>query len=121
MNISCLMVHPQKVEETRVNRSSMDVKRARSYDGGSSKCRRDIQDNPTFKKKFTYQVSSKFPKACGERVSNPKPQKERSTNSPNKKPTCGICGKKHYGEGLIRKDIALDVEKVDSRLGITQM
>ena len=37
MNISILMVHPQKVEETRVKRKSRDAKRSRSFDGGSQR------------------------------------------------------------------------------------
>ena len=37
-------------------------------------------------------------------VSNPKFKKEKGTNSPNEKPTCGKCGKKHYGDFLKRTD-----------------
>ena len=33
-------------------------------------------------------------------VSNPKFKKEKGTNSPNEKPTCGKCGKNHYGDCL---------------------
>nr|XP_010313136.1 uncharacterized protein LOC104644679 [Solanum lycopersicum] len=42
--------------------------------------------------------------ASGDRVSNPKFKKGKGTNSPNGKPTCGKCGKKHYGDFLKRTD-----------------
>ena len=32
---------------------------------------------------------------------NPKSQKGRGTRSPSKKPTCGKCGKKYYGDCLV--------------------
>ena len=48
MNISCLMVHAQQVEETRVKRKSKATNRAMLFDGGSSKGRLDIQDKPRF-------------------------------------------------------------------------
>ena len=35
---------------------------------------------------------------------NPKTKKGRDPSSPTKKPTCGKCGKKHYGDCLKRKD-----------------
>ena len=47
------------------------------------------------------QVPSKFPKARGDRVSNPSPKKERNASSPNKKSTCAKCGKDHLGEFLV--------------------
>ena len=71
MIISSLMVHDQKVEETRVKRKSRDANKARSYDGGSSKGTLDIQDKQRFKKRFFNHVPSKFPKACDNRASNP--------------------------------------------------
>ena len=45
-------------------------------------------------------VPSKFPKASGDRVSNPKFKKGKVTNSPTKNPTCGKYCKKHYGDCL---------------------
>lgn len=50
MKISRLMVNSQQVEEVRDKRKSSDAKRARSFDGGSSKGRLEIQDKPRFKK-----------------------------------------------------------------------
>ena len=53
-----------------------------------------------FKKQVSNQVPSKFPRDSGDRVSNPKLKKGKGTNSPNKKPTCGKCGKKHNSDCL---------------------
>ncbi|XP_069151902.1 uncharacterized protein [Solanum lycopersicum] len=88
------------VDEARDKRKSRYAKRARSYDGSSSRNRLEIQDKPRFKKRVSSQVPSKFPKASGDRVSNPKFKKVKGTNSPTKNPTCGKCGKKHYGDSL---------------------
>ena len=50
MNISRLMVYEKRVEETRSNRKSWDDKRAKSFNGGSSKNKLEIQDKPRVKK-----------------------------------------------------------------------
>ena len=98
MNISHLMVHAKNVAEARARRKSRYAKRARSFDGDSSKNWIEIKDKPGFKKRVSSQVPSKFPKASGDRVSNPKFKKGKGSNSPKEKTTCGRCGKKHYGE-----------------------
>ena len=59
-NISCLMVHSQQVENTRVKRKSKDAKRARSFDCGSSKGRLDIQEKSRFKNRSSVQFPTKF-------------------------------------------------------------
>ena len=100
MNISRLMVHAQHVEEAGDKMKSKEDKKARSFDGGSSKRRVEIQDKRSLKKRVSYQVPSMFPKARDDRVANPKPNKGKGTSSPTKKPTCGNCGKKHYGDCL---------------------
>ncbi|XP_069150302.1 uncharacterized protein [Solanum lycopersicum] len=100
INISRLMIYGRRAEEALAKRKSRDAKRARSFDGASSKNRIDIQDKPKFKKRGLNQVPTKFPRASGDRVSNPKFKKERGSNSPNDKPTSGKCGKNHYGECL---------------------
>ena len=41
-----------------------------------------------------------FPKASGDRVIKPKFKKIFGTNSQTGKPTCGKCGKNHYGDCL---------------------
>ena len=92
------------MEETTVKRMSRDGKRARSYDGGSSNGRPDIQDKPMFMKRFSNQVPTKFSKALNDRVSNPKYKKGRCTILQIKKLTCGKCSKKHYGEWLVEMD-----------------
>ena len=100
MNIFRLMVYAKRVEEARAKRKSRDAKRDRSFDGGSSKNRLEIQDKPKFMKRSSNQVSIKLPRASGDRVSNPKFKKGKVTNSPNKKPTCGKCDKNNYKDCL---------------------
>ena len=104
MNISRLIVHAQQVEETRLRRMNREAKKAKAYECCLIKCRLDIQDNPRFMKRFSKQIPSKFPEACDDRVSYPKSQKGRGSTSPKKKQTCGKCGKKHYGDCLVRTD-----------------
>ena len=99
-NISLLMVHAEHVEEASARRKNNDAKRARSFDGGSSKNRLEIQDNPKFKKRVSNQVPYKFPRSSGDRMSNPKFKKGKGSKSPTKNPTCGRCSKKHYGDCL---------------------
>ena len=48
MIIFCLMVHATRVDEARDKRKSRYAKRARSYDGSSSRNRLEIQDKPRF-------------------------------------------------------------------------
>ena len=96
VKISCLIVHSQQVGESRSKRKIRDSKGARSFDSGSSKERIDIQYKPRFKKRVSNKVISKFLMYRYDRVSNPKPKKGNNTSSPNEKPTCGKCGKKHY-------------------------
>ena len=90
------MVHVQQVQEAMAKRKSSDVKRERSYDGGSSKGRLDIQDKPRSKKKVSNHVHSNILKDRDDRVSNPKIKKGRYTSSPTKNPNCEMCGNKHY-------------------------
>ena len=70
MNISCLMVHSQQVEDTRAKRKNRDDKRERTFDSGSN------------------QVPSKFPNSRDDRVANHMPKKGGDTSSPIKNPTC---------------------------------
>ncbi|XP_015054926.1 uncharacterized protein LOC107001365 [Solanum pennellii] len=100
VNISRLIVHAKHLEEAISKRKSRDAKRAKSFDRGSSKNRIEIQDKARFRKRVYNQVSSKFPKASGDRVDNLKLKKEKCTSSPTEKPICGKCGKKHYCDCL---------------------
>ena len=79
MNISHLMVHAKHKEKERSRRKINDAKRLRSFFGSSSKNKLEIQDKPIFKKVVSSQVPSKFPKASGDRVSNPKLKKGKGT------------------------------------------
>ena len=54
INISCLTVHAQKVDEVRSERESRDAKRARSFGSGSSNSRPDMKDKlPRLKKRLS--------------------------------------------------------------------
>ena len=77
INVSRLIVYAQQVEITRFRRKSREAKKAKSYEGSSSKGRLDIQEKPRFKKRFYSQVPTKFPKARDDKVSKPKSQKRR--------------------------------------------
>ena len=92
------------MEETRLRRKNRESKRVKSYDGGASKGRLEIQDKSRFKKRFSNKVPSKFPKSRNDRVSNLKSQKGKSTSLPTKNRICGKCGKKHYGDCLVGTD-----------------
>ena len=48
MDISHLMVYARRDKEERAKRKSIKSKRARSFDGGSSKNRLEIQDKLKF-------------------------------------------------------------------------
>ena len=63
-----------------------------------------FQNKPRFKKRLSNQFPSNLPKAREDRASNPKYQNERGTSSPSKKPSCGKCGKKHWGEFLVEME-----------------
>ena len=54
------MVHSKQLEEAGAKRKSRDAKRERSFEGGSSKGRLEIQEKPRFKKRVSNQVSSNF-------------------------------------------------------------
>ena len=60
------------MEESILRRKNRDAMMEKCYEGGFSKGRLEIQDNVRFKKTFSNQVPSKFPKARDDRVSEPK-------------------------------------------------
>ena len=93
-----MIIHAQQVEKTRLKRKNREFKRAKSYEGGTSKGRLEIQYKSTVNKRVFNQVSSNLPKANKDRVSNPMSGKGKSGSSPSEKPTCTKCGKKHMGE-----------------------
>ena len=53
MNISRLMLYAIRVEEATAKKKSRDAKIARSFDGGSSNNRLQIQEKPRFKKRVS--------------------------------------------------------------------
>ena len=61
-------------------RGRVYAKRARSFDGGFSKGKLEIQDKPKFKKRVSNQVPSYFHKSREDRVTNSKFNKERDTS-----------------------------------------
>ena len=65
MNISRLMVHNKHVEESWSRRKSNYSTRERSFDGGPSMNRLDIQKKHRVKMRLTSYVPSKFPRASG--------------------------------------------------------
>ena len=116
MNISHLMVYWRRVEEARSKWKSRYAKRASSFDEGSSKNRFEIQDKPKFKKRVSTQVPYKFPRSSGDRVSKPKFNKGKGTNSSNQKPTCRKSGKKHYANFLKGKDNCFSCDKSGNKM-----
>ena len=75
------MMYAKHLEEARARRNSNHAKRERSSDGSSSNNRLEIQDKPRFKNQVSSKVHTKFPKASGDRVSNPKFKKSKGINS----------------------------------------
>ena len=88
------------MEDEGSKRKSRESRRARSFDGGSSKNKLEIQDKTRFKKCVSSQVPSNFPNSSGYRVSNPNLKKGKGNNSPTEKPTCGKYSKTHYDDCL---------------------
>ena len=63
MKISRLFVYNRRAVKEWDTRKSRYARRERSFDGGSSKNRLEIQDNPKFKKRVSNQVPYKFPRS----------------------------------------------------------
>ena len=95
MNLSLLIEHAQHVEESRLKRKNNEAKRERSYNGGTSKGKFEIQDKLKLKKRFSNKHPSNFSKANKDSVPNSKPQGGKSSSSQYEKPNCAKCGKEH--------------------------
>ena len=104
MHIGLLIVHTKRVEDARAKRKDRDSKRTRTFEGGATKDRLGIIEKTRFKKRFSNQVPSKFPKAREERDPRPRVQKGKSGKSSNEKQPCKECGKKHFCAYLLRSD-----------------
>ncbi|KAH0725465.1 hypothetical protein KY284_001330 [Solanum tuberosum] len=87
MNISCLTVHAEQIEEQTLKQVNRKVKKARSDDGNSSKGKFERQGRPRFKRKFSNNGSSSIRRVNKDRV-----------------PNCEKCGKKHGGKCLVGTD-----------------
>ena len=120
MNISFSMVYAQQVEGTRLRIKSRKASKAKDYETGYSKGRLDIQEKPRFKKRFSSEDPTNFHKAHDDRVSNPKSQKRRGTSSQSKKPTCGKCCNKHYGDCLVREQLLWVWKESQQYQGLTK-
>ena len=77
MDLSCLMVYAQEVEETRLKKKNKNAKKTIPYDGGNSKSKFEIQDKPRFKKRFSNPVPPNVPRSNKDTMSNPEPQGEK--------------------------------------------
>ena len=75
------------MEEARTKRISIDAKRSRSFNSGSSNGTLDIKDKTLFKKRVFNQDSSR----------NPKYNQEKGSGSRFPNPICTNYGKKHHG------------------------
>ncbi|XP_049391309.1 uncharacterized protein LOC125855610 [Solanum stenotomum] len=80
MNICRLMVYAQSIEESKLNRMNMDLKRGRLNE----------KDQPRFKKRAPNQDSTSASKA----------NEDKGGGSQFSKPLCATCGKKHFGKCL---------------------
>ena len=80
MDISLFMVHSQQVEETRLKKKNREFKRAKSYEGGTSKGRLEIQDNLRLNKRVFNEVISNLPMRNKDSGSNTKCRKGRTGN-----------------------------------------
>ncbi|WMV24299.1 hypothetical protein MTR67_017684 [Solanum verrucosum] len=75
MDISCLIVHAQQIEEEKLKEKSRETKRAITCDGNFSHSRSERHGRPRLRQKFFGQGSSNVPPEFNkDRVSNPKPQ-----------------------------------------------
>ena len=69
--ISHSMVHSQQVEETALKRKNREFTRDKSYKGGTSKCRLQIQGKPRLKNIVSNKIPSNLSNDNKDRVSNP--------------------------------------------------
>ncbi|XP_049358855.1 uncharacterized protein LOC125823529 [Solanum verrucosum] len=94
--LKCLMLWEQKLKQVNI-----EMNRARTDDGNSSKGKIEVQGKPRFKKRFSNQGSYSNPKVNKERVSTSKPQGGIGGDSDVDRPTCSKYCKKHEGKFLV--------------------
>ena len=73
MDISCLVVHAEQIEEQKLKQVGRELKRTRIEDGNSSKAKFEVQDKPRFKKRFPNKSPSTIPRVIKVKGSTPKP------------------------------------------------
>ena len=95
------MVHALLVEDSRQRKRNRETKKAKTFEGISTKSRLDVQDKTKFKKRLSNQFPSNFSKNRNNRGSSPNPQEGRNVDPSKERPTCGKCGKKHVGKCLV--------------------
>ena len=95
MTLARLMVYAQSIEESKLGRIAINIKRRGSSD----------QIQPLFKKRVETQDGS----------STPEVKLEKGSRSQSGKPTCATCGKNHYGKCLVGTVIALYAVVMDTK------
>ncbi|XP_049368008.1 uncharacterized protein LOC125832865 [Solanum verrucosum] len=89
------------VDESRLRKKNREVKRARSYEGNSSKGKFEGQGRASFKRRFSNKGFSSALRDNKDRASNPKTQGGNSGGSSMVRPTCAKFGKKHDDKCLV--------------------
>ncbi|XP_049350324.1 uncharacterized protein LOC125814924 [Solanum verrucosum] len=82
MDISCLMVFAQQIEESKLKKMNREVNRARTNEGNFSNVKSEGQDRPRTKPRYSGQDSSNTSRF----------DKEKGSRSPFPTPTCSKCG-----------------------------
>ncbi|XP_049394685.1 uncharacterized protein LOC125858973 [Solanum stenotomum] len=114
MDISCLMVHAQQIEEENIKERSREANRERVDDSNYSHSRSDGRGRSRFLQKFFGQGSSSAPpRRNTERVSIPKPQGDGNRSS---MPTCAICGRNYEGKCLAGFNTFFGFGKMDHKI-----
>jgi len=93
MHISYLMVDAPQIDESKLNKKNMEVKRERTDDGNFSNAKSEGQGRQRFKQRFSNQGSSSALRVNVDRVSNSKPQGGSSGGSYVTRSNCAKCGR----------------------------
>jgi len=114
MDISCLLVHSQQIDEEKLKERSRVAKRERTDDGNYSHSRSGGWGHLRFWQRFSGQVSSNAPqRSNNERVSNPKLQGDCNKSMI---PTCAKCGRNHEGMCLAGFDACFGCGKMNQKI-----
>ncbi|XP_049406190.1 uncharacterized protein LOC125869803 [Solanum stenotomum] len=102
MDISCLMVYTQQIEEGKLKEESREKKRSIIEDDDPSHARSDGHGRLKYRQKFPGQGSRNTPKFNQEMVSNLKPQGDSSGVL---LPGCSKCDRRYVGECLAGSNV----------------